>query len=208
MAEPFIFSGDGQSVEEWIFVVNAFFEENNIEEAGRGARALNRLSIPVRACTRRCSDLLETITEEPWDWTWPRLQACLLQLEDQIHRAEQEKVEKTMKAIAIGATTHILVPALVTLGLGLIGFSGSGPVKDTFASEWHSTIGNVRSPSLFSTFQSVSMQHANLSTWVDHVGEAARTSIELLKDSSPSTCWSDGARFQPSIEVIDALVNM
>ncbi|KAL5482935.1 hypothetical protein ACEPAI_9530 [Sanghuangporus weigelae] len=209
MTKPFIFGGeDGQTVEAWITAINTFIEDNNIEEPERRTIALNQLSLPVRACIRRCSGPLEAITGKPWDWSWMRLQVALLRIEDQIRQAKKDQIKETVTDIAKSVTENLLFPALLAVGLELIGFSGSGPVRRPFASKMQSSIGNVHSRSLFAECQSFSMRASNISTWVERVGTTAAESLGSVVNSSPSASWDDGESFRPSIDVLEALVNL
>ncbi|OCB83917.1 hypothetical protein A7U60_g9123 [Sanghuangporus baumii] len=209
MTQPFIFGGeDGQTVEAWIAAVNTFIKDNNVKEPERGMIALNRLSLPVRACIRRCSGPLEAITGKPWDWSWVRLQVALLRIEDQIRQAKEDQIKEAVADIAKSATKNLLFPALFTLALGFMGFSGSGPVKHSFAANMQSSFGNVRSGSSFARCQQFAMRASNISTWVERVGTTAADSLVSVANSSPSASWDDGERFRPSIEVIEMLVNL
>ncbi|KAL5501308.1 hypothetical protein ACEPAH_8568 [Sanghuangporus vaninii] len=203
-----IFDGGNEpDAQTWIREVETFFATNQISEEMGYLYAHSRLSPRVQACIRSVGACMKSVTEKPWVWNWSRLKEALLRME-----AAGDVAFKVAKVATVGALACIAGPALMTAGLGVLGFSAIGPVAGSVAAGIQSTVygGAVGAGSLFAFCQSLTMGGAGamaIATGVSGAGGLAAGAVKEIMSKPFSTSWNDGDNFQPSVTVIVALLN-
>ncbi|EJC98984.1 uncharacterized protein FOMMEDRAFT_170768 [Fomitiporia mediterranea MF3/22] len=212
---PIFISPGEEDAAEWVKKVDKHFEEEAIPDEEHLQFALDNLSEKVNACIMRSelTRILESISKT-WVWTWPKLRVALTEIDTQVKQTGLSKANIAAKVVTVAVVTGVSCvagPAILTAGLGAIGFSAAGPVAGSIAAGIQSSVygGAVGAGSLFAFCQSLTMGGGAamaLATGISGASGAAAGIISEIAKRPSSKSWDDAKDFKPSVTVIKALL--